>query len=195
MKELFRKYKSVLRFLLLFLGSYIVLSLIYGGYLKLSKGDSNTSDFITQLVAEQSNAVLNSLGYNAKVLANEALPSMQLWVEGVWVGRIIEGCNAISIIILFAAFIISFAVSFKRTLVFLFAGATLIYAVNIVRIAILAIALYQYPQYQEILHTVVFPGIIYSLVFVLWVVWVRNLNLGKRNDSSFEGGERGMHEG
>ncbi|HAT64611.1 MAG TPA: exosortase family protein XrtF [Flavobacteriaceae bacterium] len=195
MKELFRKYKSVLRFLLLFLGSYIVLSLIYGGYLKLSIGDSNTSDFITQLVAEQSNAVLNSLGYNAEVLANESLPSMQLWVEGVWVGRIIEGCNAISIIILFAAFIFSFAVSFKRTLVFFFAGATLIYAVNIVRIAILAIALYQYPQYQEILHTVVFPGIIYSLVFVLWVVWVRNLNLGKKNDSSFQGGERGMHEG
>ena len=120
---------------------------------------------------------------------------MQLWVEGVWVGRIIEGCNAISIIILFAAFIISFAVSFKRTLVFLFAGATLIYAVNIVRIAILAIALYQYPQYQEILHTVVFPGIIYSLVFVLWVVWVRNLNLDKKNDSSFQGGERAMYEG
>lgn len=194
MKELFRKYQSVLRFLLLFLGSYIILSLIYGGYLALSKGDSNTSDFITQLVAEQSSAVLNTLGYNAEVIANEALPSMQLWVEGVWVGRIIEGCNAISIIILFAAFIIAFSASFKKTLVFLFAGATLIYAINIVRIAILAIALYQYPEYQEVLHTVVFPGIIYSLVFILWVVWVRNLNLSKRNNSPFEGGERGMYE-
>jgi exosortase family protein XrtF len=180
MKELFRKYKSVLRFLLLFLGSYIVLSFIYGGYLILSKGDSNTSDFMTQLVAEQSNAVLNSVGYNAQVIANQALPSMQLWVEGVWVGRIIEGCNSISIIILFAAFIIAFSASFKKTLVFLFAGATLIYAVNIVRIVILAIALYQYPEYQEVLHTVVFPGIIYSLVFILWVVWVKSLKLNHK---------------
>ena len=175
MKELFRKYKSVLHFLLLFFGSYLVLSLIYGGYLALSKGDSNTSDFITQLVAEQSSAVLNSLGYNAEVIANETTPSMELWVEGIHVGQIIEGCNAISIIILFVAFIIAFSASFKKTLVFICAGAILIYGVNLYRIAVLAIALYQYPEYQEVLHTVVFPGIIYSLVFVLWVLWVRTL--------------------
>lgn len=194
MKELFRKYKSVLRFLLLFLGSYIVLSLIYGGYLTLSKGDLYTSDSITQLVAKQSSAVLNTIGYHAAVVANKDLPSMQLWVEGVQVGTIIEGCNSISIIILFVAFILAFSASYKKTILFVFAGATLIYTFNIVRIAILAIALYQYPKYQEILHTVVFPGIIYGLVFVLWVIWVKSLNTINKTNFPLEGGKGGVYE-
>ena len=173
MKRLFNKYGSVLKFLLFFLGSYLIFSLIYGGYLTLSKRNSNTADSITQLVAEQSSDVLNSLGYDAQVLANEGLPTMQLWVEGEQVGRIVEGCNAVSIIILFAAFIIAFSFSTKRTLLFLFAGGVLIYGINIIRIVILAITLYRYPQYQEFLHGVIFPGIIYGFVFLLWVIWVR----------------------
>jgi exosortase family protein XrtF len=76
---------------------------------------------------------------------------------------------------LFVAFVIAFAEKFKKTVLFLFAGAVLIYIVNIVRIAILTVALYKYPQYEDILHSVVFPGIIYSMVFILWMVWVRML--------------------
>ncbi|MCB0457268.1 MAG: exosortase family protein XrtF [Flavobacteriaceae bacterium] len=194
MKELFRKYQAVLRFLLIFLGSYILLSLLYGGFLSLSRGEEATPDVITQNVAKQSTALLNSLGYVSKVAANKDLPSLQLWVEGTQVGTIIEGCNSLSIIILFMSFVVAFSGPIKKTVVFLFAGAVLIYSVNLVRIAILAIALYQYPQYQEPLHTIVFPGIIYGLVFVLWVIWVKSLNKTKKANSSFEGGKGDIYE-
>jgi exosortase family protein XrtF len=175
MKELFRKYSAVLRFILLFLGTYMVLSLIYGGFLQLSKSGNYHPDYITHLVANQSELLINEMGYTSNVLPNPDYPSMQLFINGVAVGQIIEGCNAISIIILFIAFIVAFAQDWKKTILFLFGGAVLIYAINIIRIAILAIALYQFPRYQEILHTVVFPGIIYGMVFLLWVVWVKSL--------------------
>ena len=181
MKALFKQYQPVVRFLLLFFGSYAVLSLFYGLYLHFSS--DGKPDPITQWVATQSESVIESFGYASQVVANEGHPSMQLWVEGTLVGRIIEGCNALSIVILFASFIIAFAEGFKKTLLFLFAGAVIIYGVNLLRIAVLAIALYRYPSYQEVLHTVVFPALIYGMVFLLWVLWIRSLNSIKEKNA------------
>ena len=194
MKELFIKYVSVLRFLLIFIGVYILLSLLYGGFLSFSKGADSSPDMITQQVAQQSHALLHSLGYRAEVIANKELPSMQLWVEGTQVGTIIEGCNSLSIIILFVSFVLAFSAPLKKTVVFLFAGAVLIYAFNLVRIAILAIALYQYPHYQDFLHTIIFPGIIYGLVFGLWVIWVRSVNPPKQLASNVAEGKEDNFE-
>ncbi len=175
MKALFTKYKTVVRFVVLFLGSYLVLSVLYSIYLQTSVGGNYYPDFVTHLVSRQSSAVISGLGYEAAVIPNEIEPTMKLYVNGKYMARIIEGCNAISIIILFMAFIISFAQRFKRTILFLFAGAVLLYAVNILRIVVLAISLYHFPEYKNILHGVVFPGLIYGMVFLLWMIWVRNL--------------------
>ncbi|HPF11049.1 MAG TPA: exosortase family protein XrtF [Flavobacteriaceae bacterium] len=181
MKELFRKYRSVLRFLLLFLGTYLVLGFLYGGYLQFSKGPTPHPDFVTQKVATQSETLLNEWGYASQVVAHDHPPSMQLGVEGTIVGSIVEGCNSLSVIILFVAFVVAFFQKWQKTLVFVLAGAVLIYAINLLRIAVLAVALYEYPEYQEVLHTVVFPGIIYGFVFLLWVVWVRSIPKSKSN--------------
>lgn len=176
MKNLFIKYRYVLRFVALFLGSYLVLSAIYGLYLHLSKSWSYPPDYVTNLVARQSSTLINNFGYLAEVTPHESQPTMKLFVEGQYLARIIEGCNAISIIILFVAFVIAFAENVKKTLLFIFAGAVLIYAVNVLRIAILAITLYKFPSYENLLHGVVFPGIIYSMVFILWMIWVRTVS-------------------
>ena len=124
--------------------------------------------------------IVQGFQVESKVIASQNEPIMQLWVKGAWVGKIVEGCNAMSVIILFSAFIIAFAKRWKKTLLFIIAGSILIYTVNLIRISILAIALYEYPQHQELLHSVVFPGIIYSMVFVLWIVWVRNYQAKKK---------------
>ena len=74
-----------------------------------------------------------------------------------------------------SSFIISFAEKFKKTTFFLFAGGLLIYIVNLFRIAILTIMYYEFPEYQETLHNIVFPAIIYGMVLLLWMIWVRML--------------------
>jgi len=171
-KALFIQYKSVFRFLILFLGTYIVLSLLYGAYLKFGNADAST-DGITELVAKQTETILHGLGYDSMMEPIPGAPGMLIHMEGQVVGKIVEGCNATSIIILFISFIIAFSQNIKRTLLFIFGGAVLIYAINLVRIVVLAIALYKYPEHQELLHSVVFPGIIYGLVFMLWLLWIR----------------------
>lgn len=182
LKALLLKYKSVLRFVVLFLGSYLLLSLLYGLYLNIAEGSEYPPDIITHLVARQSSSVINSLGYVASVVPDASEPTMQLYVENKFLARIIEGCNAVSIIILFMAFVIAFAERLKKTLLFILAGAVLIYAVNILRIVVLAVALYEYPEHKELLHGVVFPGLIYGMVFILWMLWIRMLKLNKLSD-------------
>jgi hypothetical protein len=31
---------------------------------------------------------------------------------------------------------------------------------------------YRFPEYQKVLHDLIFPAVIYGLVFVLWITWV-----------------------
>lgn len=173
MLQLVYKYRSVLRFILTFLGSYLVFSLIYNAYLELSGSSVYYPDFITHLVSLQSERVIQSLGYAAETAPHLQEPSMNLFISDYPLVRIVEGCNSISIIILFASFVLSFFAKTRITLLFILAGAAIIYVMNIVRIAILTIGIYEYPQHGEFLHSIIFPLIIYGTVFLLWLLWVR----------------------
>jgi exosortase family protein XrtF len=178
LKDLFKKYKTVIRFVVLFVGTYLVLSVLYSVYLKASYDGKFYPDFFTNLVAKQSNAVLSGIGYVSSLEPSKSDPGMLLTIANNYNVNIVEGCNSISVIILFVSFIIAFAEKFKKTFLFLLAGMVLIYTVNIFRIVFLTIALYKYPQYEDVLHSVVFPAIIYGIVFILWMGWVRMLKLG-----------------
>ena len=131
---------------------------------------------MTNLVAQQSDAILQGFGYDVQVEPHPNEPSMKVIVNGKYVARVIEGCNGISVIILFLSFIIAFAGKLKMTFFYIFAGSILIYAVNLLRIVILTIGLYNYPWRRDILHTVIFPMIIYGMVFLLWMFWVNRFS-------------------
>jgi len=172
LKTLLVKYKLVVRFIITFLVVYTVLSVSYKLYLDYSDGSKYYPDYLTNLVAKQSESLLDAFGYDVSIISNENEASLRLIINKKYVARVIEGCNSVSIIILFIAFIIAFAGKFKTTLIYLLAGSVLIYAVNLIRIVVLSIGLYHYPWRREILHTVIFPLIIYGMVFLLWMFWV-----------------------
>lgn len=182
MKALFLKYKAVIRFLVLFLGTYMLLSLLYNAYLHFGKSETWYPDPVTHMVAQQTSLLTSGFGYTAEIIPHESEASMKLIVNDRYLARIVEGCNALSVMVLFAAFIVAFHQRWKPTLLYIFVGAVLIYCANLFRIVLLAIALYEYPQYEEILHGVVFPAIIYGMVFLLWVLWVRRIPLNTKQD-------------
>lgn len=170
------KYKLVIKFIVTFLVVYSVLTISYNLYLNLSDGSSYYPDYMTNLVAHQTNALINGIGYESNVVPHPYEPSMKIIINGKFVARVIEGCNAVSIIILFLSFVIAFAGKFKITLVYGLAGSVIIYAFNLIRIVVLSIGLYHYPWRREILHTVIFPLLIYGTVFLLWMVWVNRFS-------------------
>lgn len=169
--KLIKKYKPVLRFILTFLGSYVVLVLLYQFFLNfyIPKG---VPDPITELVGKQTEAFVSSLGYEAMVAPSSMYPLMNLSVNNIFIARIIEGCNSVSIIILFLAFMLSFIGKLKPTLIFILAGTAIIYSMNVIRIGLLSIGLYEMPQYSSLFHQLLFPLVIYGAVFILWIVWI-----------------------
>lgn len=173
MLNLFRKYRLVLRFIFVFLGSYFLFSSLYNGFLILYDTENPEPDPLTQLVARQSGDLMESLGYEVEVVMHYTGLSMKLVVDDVFLAGIVEGCNSASIIILFASFILAFFGKPVTTLLYLFAGSVIIYSINILRIVILSVGIYEYPQYSGFLHSVFFPLAIYGTVFILWIIWVR----------------------
>ena len=180
MKALLVKYKSVIKFILTFLLVYLILSFSYKLYLDFSNGSKYYPDYITNLVARQTNMLLNGYNYDSKMLPHPDEPSMKVIVNGKYVARIIEGCNGISVLILFVSFIVAFADQVRNTFFYILAGCILIYAVNLLRIAVISIWLYHYPWRRDILHSIIFPLIIYGMVFILWMFWVNRFSKSKK---------------
>ncbi|PZD76503.1 exosortase family protein XrtF [Mesonia sp. K7] len=172
LREVFQQNKKVVSFLLFFFGSYIFLSMVYHLYLQTSL----KPDFFTRLVAVQSQKITQTLGYDTSLQTVEDAQLVRYFIEGNYVVKIIEGCNGISVMILFMAFVIAFRGKFTATILFIIAGLTVIYSFNLMRIAALAIGILEYPEYENLLHDIFFPGVIYGTVFLLWVIWVKQVS-------------------
>lgn len=181
MKKLLIKYKTVVKFILTFLIVYVFFSVLYHFYLGISDGLKYYPDYVTHLVAEQTENLINVFGYNTLVLPHPDELSMKVIVNGKYIARVIEGCNAVSVIILFISFVMAFSGKLKTTLLFILSGSVLIYVANLFRITFFTIAIYHYPEKQAILHDVLFPLVIYGFVFLLWIFWVNRFsNLKKK---------------
>ena len=176
LKEYFKEYKPFLLFLAKFLGAYLVLTFAYYSYLSEYDQEKFEVDGFTQIVANQTSKLISVFDSRTHVEPNFTEPSVNLFYREKWVSRIIEGCNALSVMILFVSFIFAFSGKFKQTVLFIFFGCLVIHVFNITRIALLGVSMFHYPQYQDILHGVVFPLFIYGVVFILWIVWVNKFS-------------------
>lgn len=182
MKTILNQYRPFFLFLIKFLVFYFVCTLAYRLFLNQYDANLNEVDTITEAVAHHSGIVFKALGQDAEIIKHENEPSIKIMYKGIYISRIIEGCNAVSVIILFAAFVFAFSNGIKKTGIFIIVGSILIYVLNILRIVLLTLALYYKPEYEEVLHGTIFPLFIYGVVFVLWVYWVTKVSgYAKRN--------------
>jgi exosortase family protein XrtF len=172
LKEYFLQYRPFLQFLGVFLLSYLVLIGVYQLYLSQFDAANFEYDGFTNVVAEQTKVLLETFGYNVELSPSKFDPSVIVSVNLVSIVRVVEGCNAISVMILFVAFVLAFSKGLVKTLAFILVGLLIIHILNVSRIAFLTIGIMKYPQYEHVLHGVIFPLIIYGTVFLLWIVWV-----------------------
>ncbi len=177
MKNIILNNKPFFKFLLVFFSVYGLLFLGYQKYLKSFDAYENQTDSFTHLVAKQSSKTIKLMGYTSKIYENPNEPSYFLKINNAFTVRVVEGCNAMSLMILFLAFIIAFKGSWQKVLFFVLFGLLIIHVLNIIRIAVITIALYHYPHLEHLLHGIIFPLIIYGVVFMLWVVWVTKFSV------------------
>lgn len=169
-----QQFKPFLVFISTFFAAYIILTLVYRLY--LNNFETNDIDGITNIVGQNVDQLMRLFNCDVKIVKSISNPSLQLWYNNKYTLRIIEGCNAVSVIVLFISFITAFSGKLKTTIYFILFGVFLIYVLNIIRIALLAVLLFRFPEKEHILHGVLFPLIIYGLVFILWVFWVNKFS-------------------
>jgi len=166
-------YLPILKFVAVFSVVYIALSLLYYFYLQQDYGEMNYPDPVTSQVSYQTQQILNVLSYDARITNTSGHPSVYMFLNKKIVYRVIEGCNAMSVMILFIAFVLAFAKTWKKTLIFILLGTMFIYIVNLIRLVALAIIKYEYPEYNHISHDIIFPAVIYGSVILLWLIWIK----------------------
>ena len=93
MKKYFIRYKPFLLFLTKFFLTFIILTVLYQGFLGSFEDDK--IDSITRLVARNTEQLLNLFPTDAGIEENKAETFITLIYNHKYVARIIEGCNAI----------------------------------------------------------------------------------------------------
>lgn len=179
---MFRDFKPVLKILLRFVLLYVALVLAYQLYLN---GYKNSGlDPVSTWVGKQTVFLQNTFGYPSQLVPGEAAQETSwFYVSGNYVSRMVEGCNAISVTILFLAFIFAF---FKGAKTFVFAGSGILFlhVINVLRIVGLNVLLVEMPQYSKMGHDFLFPAIIYGSVVILWLVWIKFFALKTSEDET-----------
>ncbi len=175
-----KQYQPLLFFLLRFLGSYILMILLYNCYLNqyLPFGEA---DPFTTFNADMAAKIFNFIGINAESLHVGKDKFIRLAIEGKFTGIVNEGCNAISVLIIFVAFILAFYTNFKQTILFLLISLILLIGMNIFRIVLLCYIFRYLPEYGKAAHDYLFPAIIYGSIVILWIIWIKYFVIKKKN--------------
>lgn len=156
-----------IRSILLFLGKILV---AYAGWYLLYDlwllPDGRLDAWVSRRVTAMSGGLLSVAGFDPLVQARMiALPG----ADGIYIA---DGCNGLSTIGLFVGFVVAYPGRFWRRLAFIPLGIAVIYATNVGRLSVMAVAQRHWPSAFDPLHGFGLTTIFYVAVFGLWVLWV-----------------------
>ncbi len=165
------RYAPVLQFLAKAVAIYGIWYVLYDLWLL---PDGRLDTWVSETVVHAGQMVLSGVGIEA--VANGR--SIELArASGI---RIVDGCNGLATIGLFAGFVLAFPGSTRRRLLFLPLGIGVIYVANVARVSLLAGLQVHWPPAFEFVHDLGAPAFFHLIVFGLWVLWA---NYGSSSES------------
>ncbi|MDD3458758.1 MAG: exosortase family protein XrtF [Weeksellaceae bacterium] len=167
-----KEYKPILIFLLKFVFFGVLLMILYNVYLN-QYHKFNLPDPYSIFIADCTVSALNTAGFEAKTHIDKSNPWVWIKMGNQWPSYINEGCNAISIMIVFVAFVLAFSKGWLKTTLFILISLFIIQLMNVFRIGLLNWIFIYHNEYGKMAHDYLFPAIIYGTIVVLWVVWVK----------------------
>ena len=143
---------------------------------------TNLDQIFIRFILNCCKGILDLFGY--KTFASKEVNDFQVFgidgSSGVWIGG---PCNGLTLMFLFAIFVIAYPGNPKAKLWYLPSGILIVYLINVIRIVALAMIAYYAPEYLHFNHTYTFTFIAYSAVFGLWMLWVKKIsNLNQREN-------------
>lgn len=167
-----KEFKPVIFFLLKFAVSGGVLIFLYNLYLQ-QYHQFDQPDPYSVFVADSVVSVQQWLGFQSLNKIDPSNPWIWVMLDKKWASYINEGCNAISIMIMFVAFVIAFSKGWIKTILYIIGGLFVIQLMNIARIVLLNWIFVFHSDYGKMAHDYLFPAIIYGTIVLLWIIWVK----------------------
>ncbi len=165
----FQEFRPALRFLMIFVGIYIVGNVVYGVYVESYKP---LPDPVTHWVTHQSAVLLTAFSEPVVSVVSDKGPYVLMKKDVRTVLSVFEGCNGLNVMIVFVSFVIAFGGKVRQMLVFTAAGCLIVHAANLLRIMLLyETALYR-PAFFYYFHKYFFTAVLYVVVFGLWYGWI-----------------------
>jgi len=166
----YEEFKPSIFFLLKFLGLYVLGNVLYGMFVHAWYPGV---DPVTAWVTNQTSDVLTLLGWTTSVEEKTLKATANIMYEGRAILAVFEGCNGLNVMVIYVAFLVAFGPYTKRLLWFIPMGLLLVHVFNIGRIFLLFFVSIQLPRFMYFTHKFFFTAILYIVIFILWVVWIR----------------------
>lgn len=161
--------RLLFRFLLVAAAMYLVWFL---GYEQWLAPDGRLDTVLCSNIARSSVAVLQALKFPATLASNLQPLVLMNGHESVIVGA---PCNGLVLYALFAGFVLAFPGPWVHKMWFIPAGILLIWVLNVLRVAALAINQHYSHQTVDFNHHYTFTFVVYSCIFGLWMLWARRM--------------------
>ncbi|GAA5036807.1 exosortase/archaeosortase family protein [Marivirga lumbricoides] len=171
--SIYQDFKPSILFLAKFIGLYIVLNVLYGFYLELSKGEA---DLMTRWVTEQSAEILSWYNNGISTGPKDDLKSVYIFKGERAVLSVYEGCNGLNVMIIFISFLMAYGTISKKMFWFIPAGLLTIHLFNLARIVLLYHVTLSMPDFLYFSHKYLFTAFIYIAVFLSWALWIFKIN-------------------
>jgi exosortase family protein XrtF len=167
------KRNPVLRFLLLGTIAYLAWYIAYEFWLK---PNSNIDAWVIQRIINGTRFVLTLFGYELLESIQNVGFENRVGIQGS--SGVIVGapCDGLVLFALFAAFILAYPGRWKHKAWYLPVGILGIHAINVARVAALAIIVNINPNWLAFNHDYTFTILVYSFVFLLWYIWVQRFS-------------------
>jgi len=142
----------------------------------LNSYEAEDLDSISIHVGKNAEQLMKFFDYKVIIQKNSQNAWLDIILNDKFMARLVEGCNAVSVMILFVSFVAAFSGKISQTLLFIVFGVVTIYILNVIRIATLIVLLYFFPHQNKFLHDIFFPLMIYGYVFLLWIFWINRFS-------------------
>ena len=163
--------RLLFRFLLVAVAMYVAWFIGYETWLG---PDGRLDTMLCTQIAGASVGLLRAVGFDATVAATNA----QLVVmNGQPSVMVYPACNGLVLYALFGGFVLAFPGPWRRKAWFIPAGIALIWGLNILRVAALALNFHYAHQSVDFNHHYTFNVVVYSFIFGLWMLWARRLSI------------------
>ena len=164
------QFRPALRFLVVFLATYFVGNIIYGLYVEFFRP---LPDPVTVWVTTQAAQALSLSGMLTTATSSSTEPIVWLKDESKTVLGVFEGCNGISVGIVFFSFLVAFGGKARRMIIFALGGFIVLHVANLFRIILLYYTARNRPFVFYYFHKYLFTAVLYLVVFALWFLWTR----------------------